>query len=210
MPFKLILFDFDGTLADTADLALEIFNEISAKYKFRSINKEELKSLKGKSIKELSKYLDIPLYRVPSLLLKGQKLLYQRIKKVRPIENIVELLNNLKEKGFQLGILSTNSKDNIKVFLNQYDIELFDIIRTSASIWDKSRGLAKVIKKSKLDPEEVLYIGDEIRDIDASKKCGVPVASVTWGYNSLESLQIREPDFLVDQPEQLLPVITGI
>lgn len=207
MPLKLILFDFDGTLANTADIGLEILNEMSLKYHFKSIDKDELKTIKNKSMKEFAKYLGVPFYKAPSLLLKGQKLLYERIQKVPPIGNVVDVLNQLKNQGYLLGILSTNSKDNVRAFLEQYDIEFFDIIKTSASLWDKSRHLAKVIKKIKVKTEEVLYVGDEIRDISAARKTGVSVASVTWGYNSEEVLRKHDPDYLVDTPDELLAVI---
>ena len=54
-----------------------------------------------------------------------------------------------------------------------------------------------------MHPEEMVYIGDEIRDIKASKKAKVPVASVSWGFNSAESLAEAEPDHLLHHPEEL-------
>ena len=53
-----------------------------------------------------------------------------------------------------------------------------------------------------------MYIGDELRDVKASQKAGIPIAAVTWGFNSRESLAASEPDFLFDQPVDFLRLLT--
>ena len=64
--------------------------------------------------------------------------------------------------------------------------------------------VSSIRKTFSLKAEEMLYIGDEIRDIKAAKKAGIAVAAVTWGFNSRESLAAEKPDYLLDRPEDFL------
>ena len=60
--------------------------------------------------------------------------------------------------------------------------------------------------KQALHPSNVLYVGDEVRDIEAAKKAGIRIAAVTWGYNSKKALEAYKPDYLVTKPEELLQI----
>ena len=52
-----------------------------------------------------------------------------------------------------------------------------------------------------------LIVGDELRDVKASQKAGIPIAAVTWGFNSRASLAASEPDYLFDTPSDFLRLI---
>ena len=55
----------------------------------------------------------------------------------------------------------------------------------------------------------MLYIGDELRDVKASQKAGVPIAAVTWGFNSRQSLAAAKPDYLFDRPADFLTLLAN-
>jgi phosphoglycolate phosphatase-like HAD superfamily hydrolase len=84
---------------------------------------------------------------------------------------------------------------------------LFDFISSTSKLTGKSRHLRAICKTFSLRPQEMLYVGDEIRDLKASQKAGVPVAGVTWGFNSRESLAAEQPQYVLDHPEQFLEII---
>jgi len=52
-------------------------------------------------------------------------------------------------------------------------------------------------------------VGDEIRDITAARKAGMDIASVAWGYNTVESLKSHKPDYLIYEPSQLIEIVQG-
>ncbi len=84
---------------------------------------------------------------------------------------------------------------------------MFDFISVGSGLFGKRRTLNKVIKQHNLKKDDILYVGDEVRDIEASRGVGIAVASVTWGYNSRKVLQAYGPDYLIDQPQELLHIL---
>jgi phosphoglycolate phosphatase-like HAD superfamily hydrolase len=106
------------------------------------------------------------------------------------------------------GILTSNASENVELFLEAHGIRgLFDFISSTSKLTGKSRHLRAICKTFSLRPQEMLYVGDEIRDLKASQKAGVPVAGVTWGFNSRESLAAEQPQYVLDRPEQFLEII---
>ena len=204
--FKYAIFDFDGTLADTEKINFSIFQQLSEKYNFRKIAIEELNQLKKMSAKEVIDYLGIKKRKIPFAIKHGKKILKDDIHTVKPCkENIKITLEKLKENGIKLGILTTNSQTNVEKFLKANEINVFDFV-VSASLFGKEMKLKKIIKKSKLNTDDVLYIGDEIRDIIAAHLVHVKIATVTWGYNNIEALKKHNPDYLISNPEELLSI----
>ena len=74
-------------------------------------------------------------------------------------------------------------------------------------LWGKSHHLKTLLKTHEFDLNKTIYIGDEIRDIEAAHKVGIRIAAVTWGYNSKKALESYHPDFLITEPQQLLNLI---
>ena len=122
----------------------------------------------------------------------------------------VELILKQLRKRYRLGIVSSNSEENIKKILKENGVDkLFDYIYSASSLFGKHKNLKRLIKKYKLNLEEVIYVGDEDRDILAAKKVGIKVVAVTWGYNSKEKLMKEKPDYLVSSPKELEKIFKG-
>ena len=88
-------------------------------------------------------------------------------------------------------------------FLEHNELDFFDFIGTSSKIWNKNWGLKTLMDDHDLKLCDVIYIGDETRDIKAAKKAGIRSAAVTWGYNSCRVLEAQNPDYLIHHPEEL-------
>lgn len=204
MKFKYVIFDFDGTLADTEKMNFSIFQQLSQKYNFKEIAIEELNQLKKMSAKEVIQHLDIKKRKIPFALKKGKKIQKSEIHTVALCkDNIKSILEKLEQNGVKLGIITSNSQKNVKAFLVANDINVFDFI-ISSSLFGKEIKLKKTMKKLNLKNDEVLYIGDEIRDIIAAHLVKINIASVAWGYNTVESLMKHNPDYLINDPEEIL------
>ena len=106
-----------------------------------------------------------------------------------------------------MGILSSNSQENIEIFLKNHKLDLFDFIHSTSKVWSKDTTLKKIISKYHIPLADMFYIGDETRDIIMAKKVGVKMAAVTWGYNSAAALSKHNPDFLLNSPQELLKLI---
>lgn len=208
--YKYIFFDFDGTLADTEEVNFVIYQKLAEKYNLRSITMDELGHLKRLSAKEMMEYVNLKKRYLPFVLKRGRNLLKQDIKNIRLCkEDIFDVILKLKEMGIRVAIITTNSKANVTMFLDKHDAHIFDSLETS-SMFGKESKIKKLIKKEKLKNSEVLYVGDEIRDILASKNSGIDIASVGWGYNTIDSLKKQKPDYLIMEPVELLDIVKGV
>ncbi|MGC4013263.1 MAG: HAD-IA family hydrolase [Luteolibacter sp.] len=205
MAYRTFIFDFDGTLADTLEESRLIYNRMAPDYGLRDVDQEELHHLRHLSLKELLDHLDIPKRRVPSLLARGTALMRANISKLQLIPGMAEVLPQLRSQTRSFGILTSNATANVDLFLRAHGLrDLFDFISSTSKLTGKAKHLRAIRKTFSLDADEMIYVGDEIRDIKASKKAGVPVAAVTWGFNSAESLAGEEPEHLLSRPEEFL------
>jgi phosphoglycolate phosphatase len=208
---KTIIFDFDGTIADTLSLILEIADKLAKKYSYKKITKKDILRLREKTyaeaIRELGKF-GMPVFRLPFLLKEGKDLMAKEVSSCKPFSGLVEALKTLKEKGFSLGILTSNFQKNVELFLKKNNLEIFDFIYSDNNPFLLGKGdkLKKLIEKNHWRQDEVTYIGDETRDAEAAKKAGVKIISVAWGFNSQKILKKQKPDFLIDKPEQLISI----
>lgn len=201
-----VIFDFDGTLADTLHIAIDVFRRISPEDDIEDDKKIE--ELRGMSAFEAIKHLGISWWRVPRLLIVGRKEMTAHIGEANTFPGMVEVIHKLKAAKHRLFILSSNSTRNIAIFLKNHRLEsYFDHYWGDQGIFTKSSALKKVMRKEKLDAKDCYYIGDEVRDIEAARKAGIRPISVTWGYNNRKALETAKPDILIDQPADLLDVI---
>ena len=206
-----LIFDFDGTIADTHHYIIKISNQLCHEFNYASISPEEIDDLKNKSAHEVIRHLNVPLLKIPAIIARAKKEFQNDIAELQPIEGLKDILKCIKEAGIQIGILSSNAGDNIKKFLEHHGMDIFDFIHCTSSIWGKHICLNKLIVQNGIQQTAVIYIGDELRDIDAAKKLGVKVAAVSWGYNSSAALEKLKPDFLFHSPPDLLSLagLTG-
>ena len=202
-----LLFDFDGTLADTLSIVIKIVNDIGPQYKLREINEIELQRIRMMSGRELIKYSGMPLRKIPFFIRRVQTELKHRIKEIKPFQDIPGVLKSLSKSGYNMDILTSNLKNNVEEFLEMNNLTYFEDIYVCGNIFGKKHELEKFIKDKKLNGEDVIYFGDEIRDIEAAKSAGVKVAAVTWGYNDENSLKQNNPDFLINHPRDILRLV---
>jgi len=211
MTQKVIIFDFDGTIADTVDALVSIANGLAQKFGYIPITQEELTLLRNLNSREIIKYSGISILKIPFLVKKVKSELKSKIKELKPISGIKEALVVLNNKGYRLGIITSNSQDNVTDFLRVNDLDnLFDFVYSGVTIFGKTTIINNVLKQKQIKPQEVIYVGDETRDIEASKKANIKVIAVTWGFNSQEVLAKQNPDFLIHEPYELLEVIKGL
>lgn len=195
---KLVIFDFDGTIADTRQLSLDIFHEISARHGMPRLSDKEVEEIRQLPIKKRLKMFAIPLRKIPGYMKESWDMFYDKVTDSKPIEDIIPLLDKLKENHIESLILSSNHEKNIQKFLDFYQISHFTHIYGGAKLFGKQRTLKKILKKHKLKPDDVLYVGDETRDIVSCKKVSIPIAAVTWGFDSKKQLLNENPEFICE------------
>lgn len=199
-----LIFDFDGTLADTLAFTVNAATEINRSLHLLSDEKIDFEKFRSTDTVAFFNDLEIPTYKLFFFLYKYQRKQSKSIDKVKVFEELPEILIKLKKNDIGLGVATSNSTKNVKLFLNNNNIDTFDFIYSSIDYFHKNKIIEKAMKKYGMEKENVIYIGDEIRDVKAAKEAGIKVASVTWGYNFESVLSKYNPDFIINKPEELL------
>ena len=206
--FKHIIFDFDGTIADSMKLSIELFNQAAHKYNFKTINEESFENLYKLSILEKCKALNVSLTSIPRASMEITRSYNRLISFIPLIKGIKEVILDLKQRGYTLSIISSNAGDNIKKFLAINNIDVFDHIYSAKNLFGKDKAISSFIKKNRFKREEAVYIGDEIRDVAACKANNIKVIAVAWGgFESLDMLTKAGADFMVSDPSEIFAII---
>lgn len=208
MTAKVILFDFDGTIADTYQAVVDITNQLSSEFGYKALNEEEQLLIKNLSSREIVRRSEISVFKLPFLVRRVRMELSKEIAELKPIPGIKATLLELKKHGYILGIVTSNNEENVDIFLakNKLD-DLFSYIYSGTAIFGKHRVLNRVIKEHGINKADVIYVGDETRDVRSARKSHIPVAAVSWGFNSEEILAEHQPNYLVASPSELLKAI---
>lgn len=202
-PYKYIVFDFDGTLVDSRSIFISLYNELAVKHGYALMTEDNLPHLRSLSISERCKYLNVPLYKIPFLVSAIIKKYKDAVPQLEFNKGVEQLLSSLAENNIQYAVLSSNSKKNIAQFFELKGI-VNDDICCSRSVFGKHVLLNKFLKEKKLGASEILYVGDELRDVIACRKSGVKVAWVSWGYDNEQVLKNNKPDHVLHDPVDIL------
>lgn len=208
LPDHTLIFDFDGTLADTLPRLVAISNRLAPEFGYRQVLKEDIVTLRGKRSREVLRHLKVPLFKIPALALRIKAELQQEIHLVPPSIPVRTVLEQLKSH-YRLGIVTSNSVVNVNKFLEANRMVFFDFVRSSSGLFGKGQTLSRVLKEKRLSKSKTLYVGDEVRDIEAARQCGIETIAVTWGANDADKLSQFQPRFLIHQPEELLTILAN-
>ncbi len=200
---QLYIFDFDGTLADSVPAALSIIDHLREEYTLPELSPSLAAELKHKSIRELLHLSGLNWLQLPGFLKKARIAFRHLIDEVQPIEGILPLVQAMKDRNLRLGILTSNHETNVRHFLDKHQMDGFEFVESSTSLFGKAKKLRKILKHTRLSPEALVMIGDEVRDMTAARKAGVSSVAVTWGFNSEQLLLSSQPDHLVHNVAEL-------
>jgi phosphoglycolate phosphatase len=208
MKYKLAIFDFDGTLADSFPWILSIIDSIADQYKVKRLEKDQLDTLRGYDPKTLMKMHAVPIWKLPFIARHVQKRMAREIQSVPMFDGIERMFDTLAQQGTRMAMVSSNSKPNISRVLGPKNSERIEFWECGVSMFGKSGKLRKVLKQSGVDAADAICIGDEIRDIEAAQKVAIPFGAVSWGYAKVEALIALEPDEIFLTVDDLIQTLS--
>lgn len=206
MQLRAAIFDFDGTIADTFEQVVRILNLLAGEFGYRQADAAEVDALRSMPAKDVAKRLGVRWHKIPAIVTRARNELSKSMGGILPFDGIPEAIAQLRDRGLIVGMLTSNNRKNVELFLAEHPIEL-DFVSTGSGLWSKHRRLAKLMKQHELTRENTAYIGDEVRDIEAARELGMRAVSVGWGYSKTELLEAAKPDVLVMRVADLVEAL---
>lgn len=203
MEYQLVIFDFDGTLADTFPWFTRVLNQVADKYGFKRIAAEEVDTIRGYDGRRILKHLGVPLWKTPKIAGHLRALMTEDIHEMSLFSGMKAVLQTLADSGYRLALVSSNALENINYVLGQDISSLFAHYECGVSMFGKKSKLRGIIKKSGLSADRVIYIGDEIRDLQGARQVGIAFGAVAWGYNKIEAIKAQGPDLVFDTVQEI-------
>jgi phosphoglycolate phosphatase-like HAD superfamily hydrolase len=206
----LIIFDFDGVLADTLDdliqFGQEVCDELGVKHVVR---KADLSNLEIMSFASFGRACEVPEHLVAEFV---QRCLKRFAEKQSPPAIFNELSAIVRDLSINhtIAIITTNSSQNVNAFLVEHGLsECIAAVYGVDSPGSKAEKISTARNRYSVDtkPESVFMVGDSLSDIRAAKETATTSIAVTWGHQSLEYLLSGEPDYIADSPHDLIEII---
>jgi phosphoglycolate phosphatase-like HAD superfamily hydrolase len=203
-----ILFDFDGTICDSLETVISIANPILHRQKKPLLT---LSNVRNTGLLSLFSQYNIPRFQLFFLVLRARHLASKHINSMPLFPGMDTLLRALHTEGHTLGIVSSNSKQNINRFLKVHDLTpTISFVSSSPGYLAKDKTLKTILRLHGFLPKNTIYIGDETRDIRAAASVSISSVSVTWGYESKQLLSKANPDYIVSKPSGISALLNRL
>lgn len=208
---SLILFDFDGVLADTLSdmliFAQQVCDELGVNH---SVTRGDLDSLETMSFAEYGRQLEVPEPLVDEFVRRCLKRFAEKDSPPAIFSGLEQVIRELCQ-NHTLAIVSGNTAANVQTFLATHGLEeCFRAIFGVDSAGTKSEKIAHARGQWARRDEPVFMVGDSVSDIRSAREASVKSIAVGWGHQSVERLSSAKPDHLVRVPRELLGIISGV
>lgn len=197
-----LIFDFDGTIADTKDLIIDIGNIYASEIGAAPISEDDIDTYYNEGARALMAKRDFSIIDVIKLLKRGSEIFAERSGSISLISGIGEAIREIADSGVHIAVVTSNTEESVKKITGDLDRSFIGIF-PEKDLFGKAAKLKKVVKNFNADPKNVFYIGDEPRDMAAAVKAGVHPVGVTWGFGSKQSLISAGAEMIISSPDEL-------
>jgi len=206
----LIIFDFDGVLADTLDdliqFGQEVCDELGVKHVVR---KADLSNLEIMSFASFGRACEVPEYLVDEFVQSCLKRFAEKKSPPAIFNGLSTIVRNLSINN-TIAIITTNSSQNVNAFLVEHGLSgCIHAVYGVDSPGSKAEkiSIARNRHSPGTKPESVFMVGDSLSDIRAAKETATTSIAVRWGHQSLEYLLSGDPDYVANVPHDLIEII---
>ncbi len=201
--YRLAIFDFDGTLADSFPFFVEVFNQVAAKHRFQPIDVSRVAELRHLSARQMMQRVGLPAWKLPWVARSFTALMRQNAARIALFDQVEAVLQELAARQVRLAIVTANADDNVRRILGTRLTPLIGHLESGMSMFGKAKRLRRILAEVGIAAREAIYIGDQIADLEAARAAGIAFGAVSWGYASIESLQAHRPDRVFAQVADL-------
>lgn len=206
---RLAIFDLDGTLSDSFPWFLRVVNAVADKHGFRRIADHEIDMVRGKGSREIVKFFQVPTWKLPIIARDMRRMKGEQLDGIPLFPGVDRLLQTLAAKSIVTAMVSSDSEENVRRALGPDNARLISYYACGASLFGKARKFRRVLKLSGIAAADAICIGDEVRDIEAARKAGIPFGAVSWGYATPQALQALGPEEMFDSMDDMIARLAG-
>ena len=207
MPYKLAIFDMDGTLSDSFPWFLSVINSVADKHKFQRIENDRIDELRSVGAGELIRLLGVARWRIPLIARDMRKRKSQQIDSIPLFAGVDRMFGELEARGVTIAIVSSDSENNVRHALGDLARHVTHYA-CGASLFGKTAKFRRILDLTGIAVDDTISIGDEIRDIDAAREAGIDFGAVSWGYTSAAALNARAPNFMFSRMDDVIVALT--
>ena len=171
-------------------------DRLADEFGFDRVDKDQFAILRRHDAATLLRLHHVPLWKVPFIAARFRRLMAQQIHMIVPFPGVADLLGQLAQAGSTLAVVTSNSCANVRRVLGKKSMGLLAACEGGVSIFGKRAKLRKILRRSGIHPAQAIFIGDEIRDIEAARDAGIASGAVAWGFTALDALKAHSPDML--------------
>lgn len=205
MAKKLLMFDFDGTLVDSKEIAFKSYNAIAPDFGLaKRKNSAEFSKFYNHNFYSSLVEAGLPAEKVQKFNLKLRDTFVELGYDAKYFPGIKKVIEKLSESNAII-IITSNITSTIQELIKKSGLSFMPEVLGGDIETSKVKKIA--LARAKYPNLEAIYIGDTLGDIIESRKAGVRMVAVTWGYHSLAVLKKGKPDFIARKPEDLLKII---
>ncbi|HEX8611035.1 MAG TPA: HAD hydrolase-like protein [Telluria sp.] len=193
LKYRLVMFDFDGTLADSLPFFQSVYNGLAEQHGMKRVEGDQVAQLRGMGTREIMRHIGMPAWKMPLVAKSFIGLMSENAASIALFEGVADALRALSGAGVVLAIVSSNSEHNVRRVLGPQLCSLFAHFECGMSVFGKASRIRKVIRISRIGAADALYVGDQGTDAEAAAKAGVAFGAVAWGYAPVETLRAHGP-----------------
>lgn len=191
-------------MADSLSAIVAITNHLAPEFGYQPTAPEEIDTLKGMNARQIIWRSQIPLLKIPALLRRVRSELQTQGAELAPCPGIPAVIQTLHQQQHTLAIVTSNSPHTVHAFLAAHQLQRYFVsVDGGGTLFGKGRLIVRCLQRHQFDPARTIYVGDEVRDLEAARFAGIRSVAVTWGFNTRETLAAAAPDWVVDHPETL-------
>jgi phosphoglycolate phosphatase len=204
--YKLAIFDLDGTLSDSLPWFRRVVNSIADKHRFKRIEDDDVEMLRGKSSREIIRYLGVPMWRIPIIARDMRRLKSESVNTIPLFAGVDVMLRELSRLGVALAVVSSDAESNARKALGD-NAALISQFACGASLFGKAAKFKVILKRTGIAAADAICIGDEVRDGEAARAAGIDFGAVSWGFAKTEALQKTSPILMFERVSDIARLI---